>query len=145
MQDQDLRWKQRYHNYTNALNELRAAVRIDQDAGLNRLEAMGMIQAFEFTYELGWKLMKDYLQYQGIADLVGSRDTIRAAVAQSIASESEGIIWLRMLQDRNRTSHIYNEATMREIQTAISESYFPAFESLNAYMESRCAELAEDS
>ena len=137
MHEQDIRWQQRYQNFANALAELRAAVKTDRSVGLNRLEAMGLIQAFEFTYELGWKLMKDYLQHQGFADLVGSRDTIREAVTQGILTEAEGITWLEMLQDRNRTSHIYNEDTMREIGNAISEHYFPALEQLGAYMESR--------
>ena len=137
MESHDVRWKQRYQNYASALQELQSAVQIDQGAGLNRLEAMGMIQAFEFTYELGWKLMKDYLQHQGFSDLVGSRDTIREAVAQAILSEDEGSVWLQMLQDRNRTSHLYDQKTMREIQSAISGSYFPAFEKLIAAMELR--------
>lgn len=140
MQNQDIRWKQRYQNYVNALTELRSAVRIDQGVGLNKLEAMGMIQAFEFTYELGWKLLKDYLQHQGFSDLVGSRDSIREAVTQSILSESEGSVWLQMLQDRNRTSHIYDENTMRDIQSAISRAYFPAFEGLDSFFEARYAD-----
>ncbi|AFG36151.1 nucleotidyltransferase substrate binding protein [Spirochaeta africana] len=137
MHEQDTRWQQRYQNFANALAELRAAVEADRSVGLNRLEAMGMIQAFEFTYELGWKMMKDYLQHQGIADLVGSRDTIREAVTQGILTEAEGTTWLEMLQDRNRTSHIYNEDTMREIRDAITGAYFPAFEQLGVYMASR--------
>jgi nucleotidyltransferase substrate binding protein (TIGR01987 family) len=79
MNTSDTRWVQRLESYTNALSELTDAVHTRSHRTLSRLEAMGLIHAFEFTYELGWNVLKDYLIYQGVSELVGSRDTIRSA------------------------------------------------------------------
>ena len=137
MNTQDIRWIQRLENYTNALRELSHAVETRVARPLSRLEAMGLIQAFEMSYELGWNLLKDYLSYQGISDLVGSRDTIRAAVTQSVLTEADGTVWLDMLQDRNRTSRICDEDTIRAIEQQIAECYLPALTSLQELLSER--------
>lgn len=133
----DTRWIQRLESFTRALEEVRDAVDTRGERPLSRLEAMGLIQAFEFTYELGWKLLKDYLEYQGVADLVGSRDTVREAVTRGLLSESEGSVWMTMLQDRNRTSHLYDEETVRAIESSIVRQYLHAFMALETDMTER--------
>lgn len=67
------------------------------------MERQGLIKAFEFTYELAWNTLRDYLLYQGITDIVGSRDTIRTAFRENLIENGEE--WMNMLQSRNRTSH----------------------------------------
>ena len=69
------------------------------------------------------ELLKDYLIYQGVSELVGSWDTVRAAVTQGILTEAEGTTPMAMLTDRNRTSHLYDEASIRAIENTIAETY----------------------
>ena len=139
MSSDDIRWLQRLENFTNALNELEQATHLREQRQLSRLEAMGLIQAFEFTYELGWNLMKDYLSYEGVNDLAGSRSTIREAVTHGLLSETEGRTWMEMLQNRNRTSHLYDEEAVRAIEQTIVEEYREAFASLRATLDARAA------
>ena len=103
----DLRWKQRFNNYNQR--------------ALSDLENQGLIQSFEFTYELAWNALKDYLVWQGIEGIVGSRDTIREAFNRDLIAD--GDIWMKMLVDRNRTSHTYNEKIANEILQNIDEMY----------------------
>jgi nucleotidyltransferase substrate binding protein (TIGR01987 family) len=79
------------------------------------------IQRFEFTYELSWKLMKSYLEYNGLTDISSPRSTIKAAFKEGIITEGE--LWLKMLEDRNRTSHTYDEATALDIYNNIKNKY----------------------
>ena len=118
---EDIRWIQRLDNYQRALTHLQSAVELMAQRELSQLEKQGVIQAFEFCWELAWKLMKDYLQWQGIAGLSGARDAIREAFRQGLIDD--GQVWMAMLQDRNRTSHTYNETTMLELLDAISSDY----------------------
>ena len=118
---EDIRWIQRLDNYQRALTHLQSAVELMAQRELSQLEKQGVIQAFEFSWELAWKLMKDYLQWQGIAGLSGARDAIREAFRQGLIDD--GQVWMAMLQDRNRTSHTYNETTMLELLDAISSDY----------------------
>ncbi|MFP4278334.1 MAG: nucleotidyltransferase substrate binding protein [Wenzhouxiangella sp.] len=118
---EDIRWIQRLDNYQRALKHLQGAVELMAERELSQLEKQGVIQAFEFCWELAWKLMKDYLQWQGMADLAGARDATREAFRQGLIAD--GQVWMAMLQDRNRTAHTYNEATMLELLRAIRGSY----------------------
>jgi nucleotidyltransferase substrate binding protein (TIGR01987 family) len=109
----DLRWKQRFNNYKKALSQLKYAIELKRQRALSDLENQGLIQSFEFTYELGWNTLKDYLVWQGIEGIVGSRDTIREAFSRCLIAD--GDIWMKMLVDKNGTSHTYNEKTANEI------------------------------
>lgn len=102
---------------------------------MNELEEQGLIKAFEYTYELGWNMLKDYLEYQGQTDIAGSRDTIREAFKVGLIADGDG--WMQMLQNRNRTSHTYNEATADAIIDAILYAHFALFEALDAEMTRR--------
>jgi nucleotidyltransferase substrate binding protein (TIGR01987 family) len=119
---QDVRWKQRFSNYRKALSQLERAIALKRERTLSDLEKQGLIQSFEFTYELAWNTLKDYLVWQGIAGIVGSRDTIREAFSRDLIAD--GDIWMKMLIDRNRTSHTYNEQTAAEILANIDHLYF---------------------
>ena len=101
---------------------------------LNELEEQGLIQAFEYTFELGWNLLRDYLIDRGAVDLFGSRDVIREAFSVGLVADGE--VWMEMLQDRNRTSHTYNRATAEAIAEAVRRRYYSRFLDLQLRMRS---------
>jgi len=118
----DMRWHQRCQNYMKALRQMGRFFQQDQ---LNELEEQGLIKAFEYTYELSWHKLRDYMQYQGNTQLHGSRDTFREAFSLGLISEGER--WMQMLPDRNLTVHTYNQETARKIVDNIRQSYFSMF------------------
>src|SRR3984957_7769837 len=121
--EQDIRWKQRFSNYNKALSQLRKF--IDKGA-LNELEQQGLIQAFEYTYELAWNVMKDYFTYmQADQNILGSRDAIQLAFNRGLISE--GKIWMDMIESRIKSSHTYNEDTAQEIGDKIVGQYYMLF------------------
>lgn len=119
---EDIRWQQRFNNYKKAFSQLQKFVEKEE---LSELEEQGLIKAFEYTWELAWNTMKDYLEYQGITNLTGSRDTIRESFKAGLISG--GDVWMDMLRNRNRTSHVYNEDTAKEISTTIRTRYYDLF------------------
>jgi nucleotidyltransferase substrate binding protein (TIGR01987 family) len=131
--EQDVRWVQRFSNFKKAFGQLDSAVKLCQTRDLSDLEKQGLIQAFEYTYELSWNLIRDYFRWQGNANIVGSRDAIREAFANGLIEDGEG--WMRMLKDRNRTSHTYNEETAREILENILTHYHLLFATLQTRMD----------
>jgi len=132
------RWLQRLDNYKRAYAQLDNAVELMRTRELSDLEKQGVIQAFEFTWELAWNLLKDYLNWQGETEITGARDAIRESFKRGLIDE--GQVWMFMLQDRNRTSHTYNESTMREILAGIEAKYQPALAELRTRFEALAAE-----
>jgi nucleotidyltransferase substrate binding protein (TIGR01987 family) len=126
----DTRWLQRLSNYRKALAQLEKFVLKDE---LSDMEEQGLIKSFEYTYELAWNTMKDYLEYQGILNVTGSRDTIREAFTINLINNGEA--WMEMLVSRNLTSHSYNEDTADEIADAVINIYFDLFKALEAKLE----------
>jgi nucleotidyltransferase substrate binding protein (TIGR01987 family) len=122
-ESEDIRWQQRLDNYARALEQLDSAVRLAGERPLSDLEQQGMIQAFEFTHELAWQVMKDYFRYQGITRITGSRDAVREAYAVGLVSDGED--WMDMITSRNRTSHAYNKAVADDIVRRIVTVYAP--------------------
>jgi nucleotidyltransferase substrate binding protein (TIGR01987 family) len=139
MADLDTRWKQRLQNYQQALERLREAVELSRLRPLSRLEQQGLIQAFEFTHELAWNLMKDYLAYQGTPDLGGSRDASQAAFALGLISDGEG--WMEMITSRNQTSHTYNQAVADAIAGLITGRYAPLFDAFEQIMSGKARQV----
>lgn len=133
MNDQDIRWRQRFANYRKAVGQLREAVDLHGQRPLSNLEKQGLIQAFEFTHELAWNLLKDYLQDQGNQNIRGSKDATREAFKVELIRDGEQ--WMAMIQSRNLSSHTYNEHTANELVEAIVHQYFPCFTELQAEME----------
>lgn len=127
---QDIRWIQRFDNYCKALAQL---TKFMDKGELNELEEQGLIQAFEYTHELAWKTLKDFLESKGYTTIYGSKDVTREAFRLGLLGESEhaGMTWMDMIAKRNLTSHTYNEETAQEIVHAIEEEYFPAFIALH--------------
>jgi nucleotidyltransferase substrate binding protein (TIGR01987 family) len=128
-----MRWKQRLNNYMNALAQLRSAVQLAKQRTLSDLEKQGSIQAFEFTHELAWNVMKDYFSYQGNPNITGSRDAIREAFNKGLITEGEG--WMEMIKSRNQTSHTYNQTIADEIVDKIINNYFLLFEDFAKRMQ----------
>lgn len=87
-----------------------------------------MIQGFEFTHELAWCVLKDYLEHKGFTGIIGSRDVTRLAFKNGLIEDGE--VWMDMIKARNQTSHTYNERTAEQIATDITERFFPAFEKM---------------
>ncbi|GAB4447463.1 MAG: nucleotidyltransferase substrate binding protein [Anaerolineales bacterium] len=133
MTKQDIRWVQRFNHFVKALGQLREAVELAQERPLSKLEEQGLIQAFEFTHELAWNTLKDFLEERGVQDLYGSRDTTREAFKTGLIVNGE--VWMNMIQSRNLTSHTYEETTAKEIVSAIRKTYFVEFETLRVKLE----------
>jgi nucleotidyltransferase substrate binding protein (TIGR01987 family) len=131
MNKQDVRWKQRFQNYSKAIHQLKKF--IEKGSGLNELEEQGLIQAFEYTFELAWNLIKDYYEYQGVSNIQGSRDAFRLAYNRGLISKGE--TWMKMIESRTMTSHTYNEEIADEIAKAVLEEYFLLFSDLFQTME----------
>ena len=133
MADLDVRWRQRLANFRKALAQLDAAVNLAQSRELTDLERQGLIQAFEFTHELAWNVMKDYFAYQGQSDIPGARDAIGEAFDKGLIADGEG--WMAMIRSRNQTAHAYNEQIATEITQRVVEQYQPLFQTFRARME----------
>ena len=133
MNDPDVRWKQRLANYRRAFKQLSAAVDLAEARELSELERQGLIQAFEFTHELAWNVMKDYFAYQGNTAITGSRDAVREAFDKGLVEDGEG--WIEMIQSRNQTAHTYNERVAVEIATRINSRYRGLFQQFLKRME----------
>lgn len=124
----DVRWKQRLNNYLKAFLTLTEAVQLAQVRPLSRLEQQGLIQGFEFTHELAWNVLKDYLENKGISGLIGSKDATRSAFKNGLIGHGED--WMKMIEARNLSSHTYNLDTAQEIADDIIGRFYPAFEEM---------------
>ena len=125
-QNPDVRWRQRFHSFNKAFAQLSAASVLAKQRALSDLEQQGLIQAFEFTHELAWNTLKDFLESRGATNLYGSKDVTREAFARSLIENGEE--WMAMIQSRNLSSHTYNEKTAAEIGNAILQSFVSEFE-----------------
>ncbi|GHT35312.1 nucleotidyltransferase [Planctomycetales bacterium] len=124
----DIRWKQRFGNYRNALATLERVVSITEERPLSEPETLGLIQAFEFTHELAWNVFKDYYAEKGFQNISGSRDTTRLAFREELISD--GDVWMQMINSRNRSSHTYDSGTAEELAKVILEKYIFEFRTL---------------
>lgn len=133
----DIRWLQRFSNLLKAFNKLEEAVQLTVTSDL---EKEGMIQRFEYTYELAWNTLKDYLQHQGFEEVNSPRTAITQAFAIDLIAD--GTRWLEMLKSRNQTAHTYNRQTAEEIAGAISTVYYPLFQQLIERLTREAAKLS---
>lgn len=128
--EEDIRWKQRFFNYEKAFFQLKRFLDKPQ---LNEFEEQGLIKCFEYNYELAWNLMKDYLVFQGIIGVTGSRDAIRQSYNKEIIEDGE--TWMQMINDRILTVHTYDETTANLIESKIITIYYPLFEAFYIKMK----------
>jgi nucleotidyltransferase substrate binding protein (TIGR01987 family) len=133
MNQQDIRWQQRFDSFNKAYLQLANAVSLSHQRELSSLEKQGVIQAFEFTHELAWNVLKDYLKDQGNYEIRGSKDATRAAFKVALIADGEG--WMAMIQSRNISSHTYDETTAEQLVKAIIHQYFPLFQALQQEFE----------
>jgi len=120
--DEDIRWKQRFQNYKKALLTLENAVELGKTRELSDLEKQGMIQGFEFTFELAWNVMKDYLEEQGITGIIGSKGAVRHAFNKELIED--GQVWMDMIEGRNLASHSYDEEKAEKLIGKITKTFF---------------------
>ena len=138
MVQQNIRWQQRFSNYRKALVKLNQAVvllseQIEREAVIDELLQEGLIQRFEYTHELAWKVMKDYAEYQGYTDVRGSRDAIRKALEMGLIDDRR---WMETIEDRNLTVHNYDNEIASEIYENIMNVYAPLFVAFEGKMQS---------
>ena len=114
----DIRWRQRFTNFEKAYNQFMEAM--DNYSSLSVLEKEGLIQRFEYTFELAWKLMKDYMESQGVTTKF-PRDVIKNAFHYEMVDVGE--IWMDMLEKRNLLAHTYDENNFDEALYKIREEY----------------------
>lgn len=148
--EKDIRWEQRFSNYRKALRKLTEAIeyikkdldekQIDNEYKnvneiLGEIIKEGIIQRFEYTYEMAWNVMKDYALYQGNSEISGSRDAIRFAFSSNLIAN--GDLWMDMIKSRIKTSHTYNEETAEEIYIKIIDEYYSLFLDFEQVMESK--------
>lgn len=129
--EEDIRWRQRLEHYAKAFDQLRKAVKEVKEP--TQLEKEGTIQRFEFTHELAWKVMKDYLEYEGISGIMGSRSATRQAFNKGLIQQ--GQVWMDMIESRNRTVHTYDAEILEREYALIVGHYFEQFEFFLKKME----------
>lgn len=137
-EQEDIRWIQRLSNYNKAVARLQDAAAITSaNNGFGKetddLLKEGLIQRFEYTQELAWKVMKDYEEYQGYTDIQDSRDAIRKALQMGIINSPA---WMNTIYSRNLTSHCYDEEEFNTVLQQITVDYLPIFVSFSEKMNS---------
>jgi nucleotidyltransferase substrate binding protein (TIGR01987 family) len=125
---EDVRWKQRFDNYLRAFATFRRAVDLARQRDLSELEQQGLIQDFEFTHELAWNVLKDYLEEAGVSGIIGSKGATREAFKNGLIVD--GYSWMAMIKSRNLSSHTYNQDIAEEVVTSILVRFYPAFEQM---------------
>jgi len=128
----DIRWLQRLQNYDRALCVLTDAITLTTQRELSALEKQGLIQSFEFTYELAWNVIKDFYSYLGDTDNIqGSRDAFRMMGNRQLLPIKHVESFMQAIKSRQLTSHSYNETTAEAIYQQIIQKYYPAFKALS--------------
>lgn len=125
----DIRWRQRFSNYSKAVQQLNEFL---EQPSLNKFERQGLIQCFEYTFELAWKTMKDFLEEEGFT-VKSPRMAIQTAFQMGIIHE--GHIWIDALEKRNLMAHTYNEQIADEAENLIRSKYYSILEELYTYLE----------
>lgn len=129
MNAEGVRWKQRYANYKKAVMQLTEFV---EKPDLNKFEAQGLIQCFEYTFELAWKTAKDYLEAQGFV-VRSPRQTIQLAFQTELIAD--GHVWIDALEKRNLMAHTYDENTTKEAERLIRVNYYSMLKALQDELE----------
>jgi nucleotidyltransferase substrate binding protein (TIGR01987 family) len=131
----DIRWKQRLENFERAFLLLQEAFKKDT-AEMSDLEKEGVIQRFEYTFELAWQTLKDYLIYSGVAfDQITPRSVIKQAFAAKIIKD--GQTWMDMLEQRNLMSHTYDSRIFEAVFSNISQHYLVALEQVFTWLKEK--------
>lgn len=138
------RWHYRFRNYSRALSLLREAIEEMKEAKrtggtFSDLEMEGTIQRFEYTWELAWNVLKDYLQYEGVTlSEITPKTVIRAAFRANVIADGE--TWMQALDARNKMSHTYDFEKFEEVIEQVRKDYLPAFEDMHIYLLERVSD-----
>ena len=126
MDNQDVRWEQRFQNFTKSMHYLENALQIQNP---DIVQKAGIIQFFEMSFELAWNMVKDYLQEQGFIDIKSPRGAIKKAFEIGIIEN--GHHWMDLLLDRrNLTGNTYDEQKATDMEQLIQNKYFPLLKEL---------------
>ncbi|MDP6542871.1 MAG: HI0074 family nucleotidyltransferase substrate-binding subunit [Phycisphaerae bacterium] len=117
----EIRWRQRLENFAKALAQLGTAC--DKD-DYSDLERAGLVQMFEFSFELAWKVLKDLLFYEG-HDVKTPREVARKSFEVEYISEADSEVFLDAISKRNLLTHTYEEEMAREAESLIKSKYYP--------------------
>lgn len=131
MEKADIRWKQRFNNYQKALAQFEEAVRGNQQ---ERLAQEGLIQRFEFTFELAWKCLQDLLTERGLVEIRGPKPVLTQALQDSLIEN--GILWMEMLKAQNEASHLYDEKVFLEIYDKAKNHFLKPLQQLKQKLQS---------
>lgn len=129
------RWVQRLLAFNRAFGLYQEGVQTSHQRLLSRLEQQGLVKGFEYTYELAWKLMKDYGLENGMPEISGSKDAIRAGLRLALIADGDG--WMDMVQARIETVHTYDMARAEEILHDISHRFYDLLKLLHQEMNLR--------
>lgn len=129
----DIRWKQRFQNFEHAFLFFSKSCKLEV---YDELQGAGLVQSFEFTFELAWKTLKDYLQDQGL-EVQFPREVIKQAFATQLIED--GTVWIEMLDKRNELTHTYNQEQAQKAVQTIRNNYFPPIEQVYQVMKKRCS------
>jgi nucleotidyltransferase substrate binding protein (TIGR01987 family) len=126
----NIRWKQRFNNYISALRTVEEAIDLSKERSLSNLEKQGLIKGFEFTLELAWKMLKDYFEEEEvpIEGIKGSKNIIRTAFKHELIEQ--GDVWMKMIEDRNKSSHAYDLETAELLVKDIINLFYAEFKAL---------------
>lgn len=129
MMNADIRWQQRFVNFKKAIIQLTEFIEQPQ---LNKFEVQGLIQCFEYTFELAWKTTKDYLETEGF-DVKSPRAAIQTAFQTQLIKD--GHVWIDALEKRNLMAHTYDENVAKDAERLIRTAYYPMMKVLYSDLE----------
>ncbi len=128
------RWQQRLQNYKKSIINLEETIQYINQNGINKIYTMALIQAFEICFELAWKTMKDYLEYNGIKTET-PREAIKSAFSSNLINDGQN--WIEMMEARNKTSHTYKETFANELANDILKTYSVLLKSFETTMDNK--------
>ena len=130
----DIRWKQRFQNFEHAFIFLSKSCKLEV---YDELQGAGLVQSFEFTFELAWKTLKDYLQNQGL-EVPFPREVIKQAFTAELIKD--GTLWIEILDKRNELTHTYNQEQAKKAVQIIRSKYFPPIAQVYEVMKKLCSD-----
>lgn len=128
----DVRWKQRFQHFANALDYFEQAMQIDHP---DMIQKAGTIQFFEMCVELAWKTIKNYLHAQGFNEINSPRSALKKGFETGLIDD--GHTWMELLDDRNNTAHTYDEDQANEVERLIREKYYPLLKAFHETFSSK--------
>lgn len=144
MKNNKPRWVYRFDNYKRAFNLLREAIETMEKRELTQLEKEGVIQRFEYTWELAWKVLRDYMEHEGvILEKITPASIIKAAFEAKIITNGE--LWMQALDARNKMSHQYNLKKFEEVIKEIQLNYLALLDELHMKMLKNSLEQQNDA